>query len=65
MKETLSASRWNELADRLGIEKPLVAFRWLEAHYEERARKYRAAGTPKSLALYFEHYAEALARRQD
>lgn len=31
---------------------------------EERARKYRAAGTPKSLRLYFDHYAEALARRQ-
>ncbi|MGQ0430307.1 MAG: HD domain-containing protein [Gammaproteobacteria bacterium] len=40
MKETLSAARWNELAARLGIEKPLIAFRWLELHYEERARKY-------------------------
>ncbi len=40
MKETLSSSRWSGLADRLGIAKPLVAFRWLEAHYEERARKY-------------------------
>ncbi|MEX1994462.1 MAG: hypothetical protein WD929_07350 [Steroidobacteraceae bacterium] len=40
MTETLSDSRWSELATRLGIVKPLVAFRWLEAHYEERARKY-------------------------
>jgi predicted metal-dependent HD superfamily phosphohydrolase len=40
MKETLSASRWDGLADRLGIAAPLVAFRWLEAHYQERARKY-------------------------
>ena len=43
MKETLSESRWSELATRLGIVKPLVAFRWLEAHYEERARKYHTA----------------------
>lgn len=40
MKETLSDSRWSELATRLGIVKPMIAFRWLEAHYEERARKY-------------------------
>lgn len=40
MKETLSDSRWSGLAERLGIVKPLVAFRWLESHYEERARKY-------------------------
>ncbi len=40
MKETLSAARWNDLAARLGIAQPLVAFRWLEAHYQERARKY-------------------------
>ena len=40
MKETLSDSRWSDLADRLGIVKPLVAFRWLEARYQERARKY-------------------------
>jgi predicted metal-dependent HD superfamily phosphohydrolase len=40
VKETLAAARWNDLAARLGIVKPLVAFRWLEAHYEERARKY-------------------------
>jgi predicted metal-dependent HD superfamily phosphohydrolase len=40
VKETLSDSRWSELATRLGIVKPLVAFRWLEARYEERARKY-------------------------
>jgi predicted metal-dependent HD superfamily phosphohydrolase len=38
--ETLSDSRWSGLATRLGIVKPLVAFRWLEARYEERARKY-------------------------
>lgn len=46
MKETLSESGWSELAARLGIEKPLVAFRWLEAHYEERARKYH---TPRHI----------------
>ena len=40
MKETLSNSRWSELAARLAIKKPLVAFRWLESHYEEAARKY-------------------------
>ncbi len=40
MKETLVAARWNELAARLGLVKPLVAFRWLESHYEEPARKY-------------------------
>lgn len=40
MKETLSAARWDALATRLGIGKPPVAFRWLEAHYQERARKY-------------------------
>jgi len=40
VKETLSDSRWSGLADRLGIVKPLVAFRWLESHYEESARKY-------------------------
>lgn len=46
MKETLSAARWSGLAARLGLEKPLVAFRWLEAHYEERARKYH---TPRHI----------------
>ena len=40
MKETLVAARWNDLAARLGIVKPLIAFRWLESHYEESARKY-------------------------
>lgn len=46
MKETLVAARWNELAARLGLVKPLVAFRWLEAHYQERARKYH---TPRHI----------------
>ncbi len=40
MKETLVASRWSDLADRLSITKPLIAFRWLESRYEEAARKY-------------------------
>jgi predicted metal-dependent HD superfamily phosphohydrolase len=40
VKETLVAARWNDLAARLGLVKPLVAFRWLESHYEEAARKY-------------------------
>jgi predicted metal-dependent HD superfamily phosphohydrolase len=40
VKETLSNSRWSELAARLTITRPLVAFRWLESHYEEAARKY-------------------------
>jgi predicted metal-dependent HD superfamily phosphohydrolase len=40
VKETLVAARWSDLAARLGIVKPLVAFRWLESHYEEAARKY-------------------------
>lgn len=40
MKETLVASRWDALAARLGIVKPMVAFRWLESHYNESARKY-------------------------
>lgn len=43
MKETLSDSRWSGLAERLRIAKPLAAFRWLEARYEERARKYHNA----------------------
>ena len=42
MKETLADSRWSGLAERLGIIKPLVAFRWLESHYEESARKYHS-----------------------
>jgi predicted metal-dependent HD superfamily phosphohydrolase len=40
VKETLSNSRWSELAGWLTITKPLVASRWLESHYEEAARKY-------------------------
>jgi predicted metal-dependent HD superfamily phosphohydrolase len=40
VKETLAVARWNDLAARLGIHKPLVCYRWLEAHYEESARKY-------------------------
>ncbi|MBM4219060.1 MAG: hypothetical protein FJ171_05375 [Gammaproteobacteria bacterium] len=40
MKETLVAARWQDLATRLGIVKPLVAFRWLESRYQERARRY-------------------------
>jgi len=43
VKETLSESHWSELATRLGIVQPLVAFRWLEAHYQQRARKYHTA----------------------
>jgi predicted metal-dependent HD superfamily phosphohydrolase len=42
VKETLADSRWSGLAERLGIIKPLVAFRWLESHYEESARKYHS-----------------------
>ena len=42
MKETLADSRWSGLAERLRIIKPLVAFRWLESHYEESARKYHS-----------------------
>ena len=43
MKETLADSRWSELSARLGIFKPLVAFRWLESRYRERARRYHDA----------------------
>lgn len=43
MKETLVVSRWNDLAARLGIDRPLIAFRWLETHYEQAARKYHGA----------------------
>jgi predicted metal-dependent HD superfamily phosphohydrolase len=43
VRETLSDSRWSELATRLGIVKPLIAFRWLEAKYRERARRYHDA----------------------
>lgn len=46
MKETLIAARWTEIAARLGIVKPLAAFRWLEAHYQEAARKYH---TPRHI----------------
>ncbi len=31
---------------------------------EERARKYRAGAAPKSLTVYFDHFAAALARRE-
>jgi predicted metal-dependent HD superfamily phosphohydrolase len=40
MMETLSVSRWTGLAERVGIARPLVAFRWLESHYQQKARKY-------------------------
>lgn len=43
MKETLSDSRWSGLSARIGIREPLIAFRWLESHYRERARKYHDA----------------------
>ncbi len=43
MKETLSGSRWSELSTRLDIVKPLVAFRWMESRYRERARRYHDA----------------------
>ncbi len=43
MKETLSSSRWTELAGRLRIAEPLRVFRGLQAHYAERARKYHTA----------------------
>lgn len=43
MSETLPIARWEELAVRLGIVKPLVAFRWLESRYAERARKFHTA----------------------
>ena len=46
MKETLSSARWSDLAGRLGIVKPLIAFRWLEARYQQRARKYH---TPRHI----------------
>jgi predicted metal-dependent HD superfamily phosphohydrolase len=61
VKETLAASRWNDLAARLGLVKPLIAFRWLEAHYQQRARKYH---TPRHIndclaLLDRAHHAEA------
>lgn len=43
LKENLPAARWNDLAARLGIVRPLVAFRWLESRYSERSRKYHTA----------------------
>jgi predicted metal-dependent HD superfamily phosphohydrolase len=43
MKETLSESRWSELATRLQIADPVKVFRALEVHYEGRARKYHTA----------------------
>ena len=43
MKETLSASRWGELATRLQIVDSVKVFRALEVHYEGRSRKYHTA----------------------
>jgi len=43
VRETLSSSRWMELASRLGIAEPLRIFKWLDARYAERARKYHTA----------------------
>lgn len=40
MKETLSESRWSDLAARLHIADPVRVFRTLEMHYEGRGRKY-------------------------
>ncbi len=43
MKETLSESRWSELATRLQIAELVKVFRALEVHYEGRGRKYHTA----------------------
>lgn len=43
MKETLSASHWTELAERLHILEPMRVFKWLDARYAERHRKYHTA----------------------
>jgi predicted metal-dependent HD superfamily phosphohydrolase len=43
MKETLSESRWSELATRLHIADPIKVFRALQVHYEGRGRKYHTA----------------------
>ena len=43
MKETLSESRWSDLAARLRIADPVKVFRALEVHYEGRGRKYHTA----------------------
>ena len=43
MRESLSAARWNELAARLGIAKPLDVFRWLESRYRQRTRRFHTA----------------------
>ena len=43
MKETLSESRWSDLATRLRIADPVKVFRALEVHYEGRGRKYHTA----------------------
>ena len=43
MKEALNAARWNDLAARLGLGKPLMVFRWLESRYQQPARKYHTA----------------------
>ena len=43
MKETLSESRWSDLATRLRVADPVKVFRALEVHYEGRGRKYHTA----------------------
>ena len=43
MKETLSESRWSDLATRSRIADPVKVFRALEVHYEGRGRKYHTA----------------------
>lgn len=43
MKETLSAARWTDLAERLQIADPVRVFRTLDVHYAERSRKYHTA----------------------
>ncbi len=43
MKETLSESRWSDLATRLHIADPVSVFRTLEVHYEGHGRKYHTA----------------------
>ena len=43
MRETLSSPRWMELASRLHIAEPMRIFKWLDARYAERARKYHTA----------------------
>jgi predicted metal-dependent HD superfamily phosphohydrolase len=43
LKETLSESRWSDLATRLRIVDPVKVFRALEVHYEGRGRRYHTA----------------------